>query len=88
MAKGVNQSLMRLISENDDKTLENESMDCDHENSTAQVQLDLGPVVDVLIEQLAHRSIQTRIAVLRWVLLLHVKTPNKVTLTIILLQPR
>ena len=79
MAKGVNQSLMRLISENDDKSHEadNNSMECDSDEFT-QIQLDLGPLVDVLTEQLSHRSIQTRIAVLRWVLLLHMKTPNKV----------
>ena len=75
MAKGVNQSLMRPISENDDKSHEadNDSMECDNDEFT-QNQLDLGRLVVVLTEQLSHRSIQTQLAVLRWVLLLHMKT--------------
>ena len=71
---------MRLITEDDDKDVESDavSMDCDNDLIEPQIQLDLGPVVNVLTGQLSHKSIQTRIAVLRWVLLLHVKTPNKV----------
>ena len=71
---------MRLITEDDDKDFDSDtvSMDCDNVVTEPQTQLDLGPVVNVLTTQLTHRSIQTRIAVLRWVLLLHMKTPNKV----------
>ena len=71
---------MRLITEDDDKDFDSDSisMDCDNAVTEPQTQLDLGPVVNVLTTQLTHRSIQTRIAVLRWVLLLHMKTPNKV----------
>ena len=73
---------MRLITEDDDKDVDSDaiSMDCDNDFVEPQTQLDLGPVVNVLTCQLSHKSIQTRIAVLRWVLLLHVKTPNKVGL--------
>lgn len=80
VAKTVNQSLMRLITEDDDKDFDSDtvSMDCDNVVTEPQTQLDLGPVVNVLTTQLTHRSIQTRIAVLRWVLLLHMKTPNKI----------
>ncbi|XP_027047389.1 protein VAC14 homolog [Pocillopora damicornis] len=82
VAKTVNQSLMRLITEDDDKDVDSDtvSMDCDNDfvQPQTQTQLDLGPVVDVLTVQLSHKSIQTRIAVLRWVLLLHMKTPNKI----------
>ena len=76
----MNQSLMRLITEDDDKDFDGDSvaMDCDNAVMEPQTQLDVGPVVDVLTVYMTHKSIQTRIAVLRWVLLLHVKTPNKV----------
>ena len=81
VAKAVNQSLMRLITEDDDKDFDSDSvaMDCDNTVVEPQTQLDVGPVVDVLTLYMTHKSIQTRIAVLRWVLLLHVKTPNKVS---------
>jgi len=71
---------MRLITEADDKDVDSDaiSMDCDNDLVEPPAQLDLGPVVNVLTCQLSHKSIQTRIAVLRWVLLLHMKTPNKV----------
>ncbi|CAH3026669.1 unnamed protein product [Porites evermanni] len=80
VAKAVNQSLMRLITEDDDKDFDSDSvaMDCDNAVVEPQTQLDVGPVVDVLTLYMTHKSIQTRIAVLRWVLLLHVKTPNKI----------
>ena len=81
VAKAVNQSLMRLITEDDDRDFDSDSvaMDCDNAVVEPQTQLDVGPVVDVLTLYMTHKSIQTRIAVLRWVLLLHVKTPNKVS---------
>lgn len=73
---------MRLITEDDDRDIDSDaiSMDCDNDFVEPRTQLDLGPVVNVLTCQLSHKSIQTRIAVLRWVLLLHMKTPNKVGL--------
>ena len=45
-------------------------------------QIDLSRVVDVLTRQLSHKQIYTRIAVLRWVLQLHMKTPNRVSFLI------
>ncbi|XP_020613432.1 protein VAC14 homolog [Orbicella faveolata] len=80
VVKAVNQSLMRLITEDDDKDVDSDSisMDCDNDFVEPRTQLDLGPVVNVLTCQLSHKSIQTRIAVLRWILLLHMKTPNKI----------
>ncbi|KXJ24188.1 protein VAC14 homolog [Exaiptasia diaphana] len=77
VAKTVNQCLMRLITEDDDKVYEAEDMECDNEITVVQIQLDIGPVVEVLTKQLTHKSIQTRIAMLRWILQLHLKTPNK-----------
>ncbi|XP_015778657.1 PREDICTED: protein VAC14 homolog [Acropora digitifera] len=83
-AKTVNQSLMRLITEDDDKDVDGDaiSMDCDNAVVEMPTQLDLGPVINVLTNQLANKSIQTRIAVLRWVLLLHMKTPNKLIMAL------
>ena len=73
VAKAVNQGLIRLITTEDD----NEISKKDH-NRKSSVQLELGPVVEVLTKQLSNKAIQTRIAVLRWVLQLHMKVPNKV----------
>ncbi|EDO30641.1 predicted protein [Nematostella vectensis] len=87
VAKAVNQSMMRLITEDDDKEADAISMECDNDITVVQVHLDLGPVVEVLTKQLTHKSIQTRIAMLRWVLLLHMKTPNKLFLQIEKLFP-
>lgn len=47
-------------------------------------QIDLSRVVEVLTRQLSHKQIHTRIAVLRWVLQLHMKTPNRVRKYIII----
>lgn len=64
---------MRLITTEDDyEDSEKEQM------SKMASQLDLSRVVDVLTRQLSHKQIHTRIAVLRWVLQLHMKTPNRV----------
>ena len=73
VAKAVNQGLMRLITTEDD----NEIAKKDHHRKSS-VQLDLGPFVEVLTKQLSNKAIQTRVAVLRWVLQLHMKVPNKV----------
>lgn len=53
-------------------------MDCDVE-STVEFNLDLGAVLQVLTLQLSSDFVPTRLAVLRWVLLLLQKTPNKVS---------
>ena len=73
VAKAVNQGLMRLITTEDD----NEIAKKDNQRKSS-VQLELGPVVEVLTKQLSNKAIQTRVAVLRWVLQLHMKVPNKV----------
>ena len=73
VAKAVNQGLMRLITTEDDNEIAKK------ENPRkSSVQLELGPVVEVLTKQLSNKAIQTRVAVLRWVLQLHMKVPNKV----------
>ena len=51
-------------------------MDCDVES--AEYNLDLGSVLTVLTSQLTSEFVQTRLAVLRWVMLFLEKTPNKV----------
>jgi len=64
---------MKLITTEDDFDVnEKEQM------SKMASQIDLSRVVDVLTRQLSHKQIHTRIAVLRWVLQLHMKTPNRV----------
>ncbi len=42
------------------------------------VQLDVPSVVEVLTRQMTHDHMQTRIAALRWIYHLHIKTPNQV----------
>ena len=66
---------MRLITSEDD----NESVKKEETARKSSVRLDLGPMVEVLTKQLSNKAIQTRIAVQRWVLQLHMKVPNKVT---------
>jgi hypothetical protein len=41
-------------------------------------ELDLPSVVAVLIKHLPHTSVQTKVAVLHWIYLLHIRVPNKV----------
>ncbi|PSN34186.1 Protein VAC14 [Blattella germanica] len=43
----------------------------------AITELDLPSLVDVLIKHLPHTSVQTKVAVLRWIYHLHIKVPNK-----------
>jgi len=71
-AKAVNQGLMRLITTEDD-------LDGTESEMSAKIvaQLDLGRVLEVLTRQLSHKQIHTRVAVLRWVLQLHMKTPHR-----------
>ena len=45
---------------------------------------DVSSVVAVLQILLVHDSMQTRIATLRWIYHLHIKTPNKVCITLTL----
>ena len=73
--------MMKLITRDDDRDSDTISMECDNEDVVTPTQLELGPVVNVLTNLLSNKSIQTRIGVLRWVLLLHMKTPKKVQYT-------
>ena len=82
VAKAVNQGLMRLITTEDD----NEVAKKDNPGKSS-VQLELGPFVEVLTKQLSNKAIQTRVAVLRWVLQLHMKVPNKVSIHEFILSP-
>lgn len=43
-------------------------------------EIDLQSVVDVLIQYLMHNSIQTKVAVLKWIHDLYTKLPSKVRL--------
>ena len=74
VAKQVNQGLMRLITtEDDNEAIKKEG------TPKSNVRLQLGPMVEVLTKQLSNKAMQTRVAVLRWVLQLHMKVPNKVS---------
>lgn len=77
-AKSVNQGLMKLITIEDDIDLlaSNQASGSTEKPKTVS-QLDLSRVVDVLTRQLSHKQIHTRLAVLRWVLQLLMKTPNR-----------
>ena len=70
--------LMKLITTEDD-------YDVNEKDTITKMasQIDLSRVVEVLTRQLSHKQIHTRIAVLRWVLQLHMKTPNRVIYIII-----
>ncbi|XP_006816625.1 protein VAC14 homolog [Saccoglossus kowalevskii] len=75
VAKTVNQTLMRLITPDDDKDTEDSTSTSHHQ---VYVKLELAPMVDVLTRHLLHTSMQTRMAVLKWIYHLHIKTPNKI----------
>lgn len=86
----VNYSLMKLISlepndpksESTNKTLENIKtvLDTSNTNKTSALydQLALSAIVEVLNQLLHHNSVQTKVAVLRWILHLYNKLPVKV----------
>ncbi|XP_046661939.1 protein VAC14 homolog [Homalodisca vitripennis] len=77
-AKAVNFSLMKLISLEDDFVPEPVEIKAEGEsNPEMDSQLDLPSVVKVLTTQLIHTSVQTKVAVLRWIYHLHTKLPNR-----------
>jgi uncharacterized protein YajQ (UPF0234 family) len=83
VANNVNQRVRDLITTGDDnetsspeRYTKSEKMDCDVES--VEHDLDLGSVLTVLTSQLSSEFVQTRLAVLRWVMLFLEKTPNKV----------
>ncbi|XP_071957548.1 protein VAC14 homolog [Antedon mediterranea] len=92
VAKAVNQNLMRLVTTEDDKD-DDESKKEEkqvegslHTNSIKvssslppKIKLEIAPVVEVLLKHLHQQSLmQTKIAVLRWIYHLHLKTPRKI----------
>jgi hypothetical protein len=48
------------------------------QNTANYRSIDLSRLVDVLLEHLSHSSVQTRVAVLKWVHHLHACMPDKV----------
>ena len=84
VASNVNQLVRDLITTGDDdnetsspeRDTRSEKMDCDVES--VEHDLDLGSVLTVLTSQLSSEFVQTRLAVLKWVMLFLEKTPNKV----------
>ena len=83
VASNVNQLVRDLITTDDDdngtcspeQDTRSEKMDCDVES--VEHDLDLGSVLTVLTSQLSSEFVQTRLAVLKWVMLFLEKTPNK-----------
>eukprot|EP00794_Sanderia_malayensis_P019211 gene19211-21135_t len=78
------EGMMRLITTEDDNEIGKKGKE---ETRRFSVRLELGPMVEVLTKQLSNKAIQTRVAVLRWVLQLHMKVPNKLFRHIDLLFP-
>lgn len=88
-AKAVNYSLMQLITLEDDRDQPDGSeakddlspeisIQTQKSRECEDIQLDLSPVVEVLTKTLDHESVQTRMAVLRWIYHLYIKIPNKI----------
>ncbi|XP_014678213.1 PREDICTED: protein VAC14 homolog [Priapulus caudatus] len=80
-AKAVNNTLMRLITPEDDADDMPDKTPADDQGEVAErkaIRLDLPSVVEVLSKHLLHNSTQTRLSVLRWVYHLHIQIPNKV----------
>ncbi|XP_077293243.1 protein VAC14 homolog isoform X2 [Arctopsyche grandis] len=87
----VNYSLMKLISlepndpksDSTNKTLENIKTVLDtskaNKSSALYDQLALSAIVEVLNQLLHHNSVQTKVAVLRWILHLYNKVPTKMS---------
>uniref|UniRef100_A0A1B6CKU4 Protein VAC14 homolog n=1 Tax=Clastoptera arizonana TaxID=38151 RepID=A0A1B6CKU4_9HEMI len=67
-AQAVNCNLMSLITSNDDT-----------EKNIAKEELDLPSIVKVFSDHLIHTSVQTKIAVLKWIFHLHTNIPNRMT---------
>ncbi|CAH1116528.1 unnamed protein product [Phaedon cochleariae] len=75
-ATAVNFTLMKLISLEDDEIEGNLRQSIVTEDRM-QNELDLPSVVNVLTQYLMHNSIQTKVAVLKWIHDLYTKLPNK-----------
>lgn len=81
-SKIVNNSLMKLITPEDDKdpeeSIPQKSEKSSNQSHDSQILLALPPVVEVLSKHLLHNSTQTRLSVLRWIYHLHIQIPNKI----------
>lgn len=64
----MNFALMQLI----------QKEEVNDENQEAEGQLDLKSVVDVLTQYIMHNSVQTKVAVLKWIHHLYTQIPSKV----------
>lgn len=88
-ATAVNFTLMKLISLQEDGELAANNADDlrpgDHKHSSED--LDLHSVLDVLTQYLMHNSIQTKVAVLKWIHDLYTKMPHKMVEHIDVLFP-
>lgn len=85
-ATAVNHTLMKLVSlqvEQGDTAVRTAG----GEHNEVQGQLDLPSVVEVLTQHIAHSSVQTKVAVLRWIHHLYIKLPNKMFSYIDILFP-
>lgn len=71
-ASAVNFALMQLIQKEQQQTDENNKQQVDDDK------LDLKSVVDVLTQYIMHNSVQTKVAVLKWIHHLYTQIPSKV----------
>ncbi|XP_066142944.1 protein VAC14 homolog isoform X1 [Euwallacea fornicatus] len=85
-ATAVNFTLMKLIALQD-KEVHEQVRTNDFSSGEIPQEIDLESVVDVLIQYLMHNSIQTKVAVLKWIYDLYMKLPNKMVTYIDILFP-
>ncbi|XP_031333593.1 protein VAC14 homolog isoform X3 [Photinus pyralis] len=83
-ATAVNHTLMKLVSLQVEQGATAVRTAGDNE---VRGQLDLPSVVEVLTQHIAHSSVQTKVAVLRWIHHLYIKLPNKMFSYIDILFP-
>ncbi|XP_050300937.1 protein VAC14 homolog isoform X2 [Anthonomus grandis grandis] len=86
-ATAVNFTLMKLIALQGSEESGNHEEVRKYEHEDIPHEIDLQSVVDVLIQYLMHNSIQTKVAVLKWIHDLYTKLPNKMVNYIDVLFP-
>nr|XP_023024836.1 protein VAC14 homolog [Leptinotarsa decemlineata] len=86
-ATAVNFTLMKLISLQEDISKEVHIRPSIVNEDQIQNELNLSSVMDVLTQYLMHSSIQTKVAVLKWIYDLYTKLPNKMVEYIDILFP-
>lgn len=80
-ALAVNYSLMKLItseSEDSERVEIKQDQPLSEDQDLPHEKLNLSSVIEVLNQLLHHNSVQTKVAVLRWILHLYSKVPFKV----------